>query len=43
MHTRSAGYLRSAYPRFDDFLRIRDSLDPGRLFANDYLRQVFGD
>jgi L-gulono-1,4-lactone dehydrogenase len=43
LHTRSASYLRSVYPRFDDFLALRDSLDPGRLFANDYLRQVFGD
>jgi FAD-linked oxidoreductase len=43
MHTRPAGYLRSVYPHYDDFLRVRDSLDPGRLFANEYLRQVFGD
>ncbi len=42
LHTRDDQYLRQAYPRFDDFLRIRDSLDPGRLFANEYLRQVFG-
>ena len=26
-----------AYPRFADFLRIRDSLDPSRRFANPYL------
>jgi FAD/FMN-containing dehydrogenase len=42
MHTRDAGYLGAAYPRFADFLRLRDQADPGRLFANSYLRQVFG-
>ena len=43
MHTRDAAYLGSAYPRFADFLRIRDELDPSRRFANPYLQQVFGD
>ena len=43
LHTRDASYLSSAYPRFGDFLQIRDSLDPSRLFANLYLQQVFGD
>jgi FAD-linked oxidoreductase len=43
MHTRDAAYLHTAYPRFADFLRIRDSLDPSRRFANPYLSQVFGE
>ena len=43
LHTRDASYFHAAYPRFDDFLRIRDSLDPSRLFANPYLTQVFGN
>ena len=43
MHNRTAENLRPAYPRFDDFLAIRDRLDPGRLFANDYLRKVLGE
>ncbi|WP_309619680.1 D-arabinono-1,4-lactone oxidase [Salinibacterium sp.] len=43
MHTRGASDLRPLYPRFDDFLAIRDRLDPGRLFANDYLRKVLGE
>ena len=43
MHTRSASYLHSVYPRFADFLGIRDSIDPARRFANAYLQQVFGD
>ena len=43
MHNRAASDLRPAYPRFDDFLAIRDKLDPDRLFANDYLRKVLGE
>jgi L-gulono-1,4-lactone dehydrogenase len=43
LHTRDASYLSTAYPRFGDFLQIRDSLDPSRLFVNPYLQQVFGD
>jgi len=42
MHTRDAGYLRGAYPRFGDFVALRDKLDPERRFGNDYLRQVLG-
>ncbi|WNI18431.1 D-arabinono-1,4-lactone oxidase [Actinacidiphila sp. ITFR-21] len=42
MHTRDAAYLGSVYPRFEEFTRLRDRLDPGRLFANDYLRRVLG-
>ena len=43
MHTRDAAYLGQAYPRFADFLRVRDETDPERRFANPYLTQVFGD
>ena len=43
MHTRDAAYLGQVYPRFADFLRVRDETDPGRRFANPYLTQVFGD
>jgi L-gulono-1,4-lactone dehydrogenase len=43
LHTRDASYLSSAYPRFSDFLRIRDETDPERRFANPYLQQIFGD
>jgi FAD-linked oxidoreductase len=42
MHTRDAEYLSAAYPRFAEFTALRDRLDPGRLFANDYLRRVLG-
>lgn len=42
LHTRDAAYLRSVYPRFDDFLRQRDRLDPERRFGNPYLSRVLG-
>ena len=42
MHTRDADYFATAYPRFTDFRKLRDSLDPSRVFANPYLTQVFG-
>jgi L-gulonolactone oxidase len=42
MNWRTAEDLRPAYPRFDDFLAVRDKLDPDRVFANDYTRRVFG-
>jgi L-gulono-1,4-lactone dehydrogenase len=42
MHTRDAEYLSGVYPRFGDFLALRDKLDPDRRFGNAYLRQVLG-
>jgi FAD-linked oxidoreductase len=42
MHTRDAAYLHGAYPRFGDFLALRDKLDPARRFGNAYLAQVLG-
>ncbi|WP_431247813.1 D-arabinono-1,4-lactone oxidase [Leifsonia xyli] len=42
LHTRDADALRTVYPRFDDFLAVRDRLDPGRRFENAYLRRVLG-
>lgn len=43
LHTRDAEYFRGEYPRFADFLAIRDKYDPERVFGNDYLRRVLGD
>jgi FAD-linked oxidoreductase len=42
MHTRTAGDLRPAYPRFADFVAVRDRLDPAGVFENRYLRSVLG-
>jgi FAD/FMN-containing dehydrogenase len=43
IHTRDAEYFAGVYPRFAEFTALRDRLDPGRLFANDYLRRVLGE
>lgn len=43
MHNRTATNLRDSYPRFDDFLAVREKLDPRRTFANDYLHRVLGE
>ncbi|MBO3748074.1 FAD-binding protein [Streptosporangiaceae bacterium NEAU-GS5] len=42
LHTRDAAYLATVYPRFSEFVALRDKLDPQRLFANDYLDTVLG-
>ena len=42
LHYRSAEELAPLYPRFGDFLSVRDRLDPDRRFSNDYLRRVLG-
>ena len=42
MHTRDADYLSAVYPRFADFVAVRDRLDPDRLFRNAYLDRVLG-
>jgi FAD-linked oxidoreductase len=42
LHTRDAEFFAGAYPRFRDFLAVRDRLDPGRLFRNPYLDRVLG-
>jgi L-gulonolactone oxidase len=40
LHNRTAADLSPAYPRFADFVGVRDRLDPDRLFTNDYLERV---
>jgi L-gulonolactone oxidase len=42
LHTLEADQLRRLYPRFDDFIHMRDRLDPGRTFDNAYLSRVLG-
>lgn len=42
MHTQTAESLREVYPRFDDFLEVRERLDPKRRFRNPYLDRVLG-
>ena len=42
LHERDADSLRAAYPRFHDFVAVRDRLDPNRVFGNGYLERVLG-
>lgn len=43
MHPFTAKDLAGRYPYWDESLTLRNEFDPNRIFANDYLRQVFGD
>ena len=43
LHTRTAADLAPAYPRFAEFLAVRERLDPDRVLTNAYLRRVLGD
>lgn len=43
VHTGAAEDLRPVYPRFDDFLAMRDRLDPDRVFTNPHLQRILGD
>jgi L-gulono-1,4-lactone dehydrogenase len=43
LHSQDAARLAESYPRFAEFRRLRDRLDPDRMFGNDYLRRVLGD
>jgi D-arabinono-1,4-lactone oxidase len=39
---RGAEYLRKQYPRWDDFLRVREELDPLGVFLNQHFRAALG-
>ncbi|MDT4923159.1 MAG: L-gulono,4-lactone dehydrogenase [Pseudonocardiales bacterium] len=43
LHDRDADSLRAEYERFEDFVALRDKLDPQRSFGNAYLARVLGD
>ncbi|MDE0545781.1 D-arabinono-1,4-lactone oxidase [Microbacterium sp. C7(2022)] len=43
MHSLDAAALRTRYPKFDDFVALRDRLDPTRMFQNAYLERVLGE
>ncbi|MBC7631095.1 D-arabinono-1,4-lactone oxidase [Aeromicrobium sp.] len=42
LHTLDSTYLRKHYSRFDEFVAVRDQLDPERRFSNPYLDRVLG-
>jgi FAD-linked oxidoreductase len=42
VHHREKVELSTLYPRFNDFLVMRDRLDPQRTFSNRYTERIFG-
>ena len=42
-HYQSAATLAPRYPEWERFAAVRERVDPGRLFANDYTRRVLGE
>ncbi|WP_326567491.1 D-arabinono-1,4-lactone oxidase [Amycolatopsis rhabdoformis] len=42
MHDLDSHALRTRYPHFDDFLRVRKACDPAGTFTNTYLDRVLG-
>ncbi len=42
VHTLGASDLATLYPRFGDFLVLRDRMDPDDVFSNAHLRRVLG-
>jgi L-gulono-1,4-lactone dehydrogenase len=42
LHFQSAATLAPRYPRWDEFIAVRDRLDPRGVFANPYLDRVLG-
>ncbi len=42
IHFRTNRELSALYPRYAEFLALRERLDPQRVFANDYTERVFG-
>ncbi|VXC00417.1 L-gulono-1,4-lactone dehydrogenase [Microbacterium sp. 8M] len=42
LHSLDAERLRERYPRFEDFVALRDRMDPERRFGNRYLERVLG-
>lgn len=43
MHTLRAPQLRELYPKFDEFVALRDRVDPDRVFDNSYLERSLGE
>ncbi|HEU4462302.1 MAG TPA: D-arabinono-1,4-lactone oxidase [Solirubrobacterales bacterium] len=41
-HFQTAATLAPRYPAWEEFQRARDTLDPGRTFANEYTERVLG-
>lgn len=43
MHSRDAGELSALYPRWNEFISMRNRMDPGRTFANPHMSRILGE
>lgn len=43
IHYREASELAGLYPRWNEFIELRNVMDPDRTFRNPYVQRVFGD
>lgn len=43
LHSLGSVDLADSYPHFEDFRAVRNELDPGRVFDNEYLQGVLGE
>lgn len=41
MHDMTLADIKSQYTKFDDFLTLREELDPKQIFVNDYMKRLF--
>lgn len=41
MHNLNYDQVKDLYPKLDDFLQVREQLDPNRLFVNPYVKDLF--
>jgi len=42
LHSLKADRLQGLYPKWQDFMEVRNSLDPDNRFLNDHLHEIFG-
>ena len=42
LHFQTADILKTRYPKWDKFQKVRARLDPNGVFSNDYTDRVFG-
>jgi FAD/FMN-containing dehydrogenase len=42
LHTLKKNDFLKVYPKFDDFMKIRNEFDPNGIFLNNHLKEIFG-
>jgi FAD-linked oxidoreductase len=40
IHTKTAAYFEKVYPKWNDFLKIREQMDPDQIFVSEYMRSI---